>query len=107
MTAATTHRQERRRDEERPPADAEQVLAPGDVEGVREEAAHRSSSPRRPDRGEVLFLLVHGPPADVLDEDLLEAGIGDLEARDAVAAIERGAQDRGRDRDRPGTWSST
>ena len=45
---------------------------------------------------EVLLRLVDGATADVLDEDLLQAGLGDLEARHALAALERRAQDRGR-----------
>ena len=44
--------------------------------------------------GQVPLLLVDRRPPDVLDEDLLQDRLGDLEARDALAAVERGAQDR-------------
>src|SRR5688500_3428297 len=57
-------------------------------------AAGRPSGRLPPGRGEVFLRLVHRATADMLDEDLLEARLRDLEARDASAAVERSAQDR-------------
>ncbi len=35
----------------------------------------------------MLLLLAHGAASDVLDEDLLEAGLGDLEQGDSIAEL--------------------